>query len=318
MTPAAGKVDLTTRRVRAFVTVAESTTLAEAAAALQVGEAEARKGVTEFATAVYGPKPPHLFDVVRDHRMPGRGVIQLTEAGQRLLPIARRLLKDAADLLSQARPSDRLPLLACYPAHVRRVVAQAYASPDCEFEILEVDDSFRASHGQKLFEDLRRGSVDALIGPASEPAEQGLVSRRLYPWHLVAVFKKGSIKSWAGKNRLQIEDLRSARLLVSPETHTSRDVLENAFASIGRKVNVAYESRSTETLLALADQGVGVAVMPDDAVWGLPKVRSVIAIDETKTVRWHAIYWRRDEEKRNQKLDAFIKTVAAVAAPLDA
>jgi DNA-binding transcriptional LysR family regulator len=70
---------------------------------------------------------------------------------------------------------------------------------------------------------------------------------------------------WHGRDTIEVRELRGERLLVAPRGWLSRTQLEAAALAAGVELDVAYESGTAATLVALAAAGAGIVVIADDA-----------------------------------------------------
>jgi DNA-binding transcriptional LysR family regulator len=201
----------------------------------------------------------------------GRGV-QLTHAGAMLLESARRVLAEESRLRAVAEDlrSGRTGVVAvaCYTPHLERFLAPVLgrferAHPEVRVEIHE----FAAN----------RGGVDAIAGSMAELMDSK-VDIALGPRHPTGVegFKVDESRvvalvahdhPWAQCTRITIAELRDQPLLLmSSRESFSRSAIERACHGAGFEPTVKLASASSLALARLAEQGIGVALIPDSLV----------------------------------------------------
>jgi DNA-binding transcriptional LysR family regulator len=257
-------------------------------AALEVAEARSftrAAAVTSEAPTLVWRRVNRLEDslgVRLFERGAGSSPRVLSAAGEQLLPTIRRILEDVATLESSAVDVRgggwKRIKVAGYPAHVRKVLAPAVrvfekSFPGATVELPHLADDQRARGGANLFRSLVKGEVDIAICPGRNVTNVRY-SGKLYDWSLVAVDP-----SWSEPRR-PIDALRDAPLITSPSGFTSRDLVEDACHEAGFHPHVAYETPSTEAMLALAEHGLGVAITPDDALpSGRPDAAKIEQLD---------------------------------------
>ena len=70
-----------------------------------------------------------------------------------------------------------------------------------------------------------------------------------------------------------------------------------------------------ESLLAFADAGVGIAVLPSDAVWQSSK-RHIVSFGEPSLEWTHAVHWRRGEETLRPELSHLLRELREIMPEL--
>jgi DNA-binding transcriptional LysR family regulator len=240
---------------------------------LEAFEAVDRTGSYQRAATELHLSQPALWRQVRalenELRVPlfqrvGRAVrttaagAELAEAARDVLARAGRLMTTAAALEAGQRGRVRV---ACMAPHVPRVLAPAIGrlrdtEPDIEVALLE---GAAGSNGVDFDALLASGEVDLAIGIPSRRASR----RKLYDAEVVVGVSDGH--PWLERDSVDIRELRGERLLVAPPGWLSRTQLEAAALSAGFQIDAAFESGTAATLVALAEAGVGVVVIADDA-----------------------------------------------------
>ena len=201
----------------------------------------------------------------------GRGV-RLTRAGALLLESAQRVLAETSRFRAAAEDlrSGRTGVIAiaCYTPHLERFLAPVIgrferAHPEMRLEIHE----FAATRGGVTaiagsMAELLDGSVDIALGPRHPTGVEGFKVDESTVVALVA-----ADHAWATRPEIHIADLRDQPLLlVSSREGFSRSAIERACHAAGFEPTVKLDSASPLALTRLAEQGVGVAVVPDALV----------------------------------------------------
>jgi len=241
------------RHVRTFVTVAEVGTVSRAAERLHVAQPALSRQIANLEDEL-GLK---LFDRV------GRRLV-LTNEGEQLLNDCRGLLNYARALGEQAQVLRRgdvgvlrvsaSPHLieGIFPAFLRHY---AVRYPNVQVRLVD-------AAGPQLFDMLERGEIhlaQSLLN-ALEPKELRFASRTLESVELLAAYHPPID---LGKNvPIEIADLAKYPLLLLDPSFIIRRTFDAACRLAGLKPNILIESRSPHTLLALAEAGHGVAIIP--------------------------------------------------------
>lgn len=244
------------RHLRYFRAVAEVGSFSRAAALIgltqptlsqQIAQMERALGVTLFS---------------RTRRM-----CRLTPAGEMLMPYARRVLGEMADLrrslddLSGLRQGSLT--VAVLPVLAYRVMPEVLARfqkeyPGIRVRLLEmsVDDMERA---------LVVGTVEMGIGLVA-PAEASLRGKVLFTEELVAVV--GAKDRLAKRATVGMEELAARALIVAPPGYGTRTMILKACAQVKRTPVFALETSSVDVVLNAVASGGGAGVLPEAALWG--------------------------------------------------
>jgi LysR family transcriptional regulator, carnitine catabolism transcriptional activator len=208
----------------------------------------------------------------------GRAV-QLSDAGEAFLGPARRLLRDAEGL--RALLGDRAALLA----GTLDLVALPTAAVD---PLAEMIGGFRRAYPNVLVrvaeptgvEDLERmlldGRCEVGLGEADRPTRDGLVVRPVVRQDLYAVFAHGSPTPPHG--RITLRALAGHPLVLGRPGTSVRDLLDRAFAGVGRNAQVAVETGQRDAIAPLALAGAGVGVVPEPIARAASERGGVIAL----------------------------------------
>jgi DNA-binding transcriptional LysR family regulator len=293
--------DITLARIRPFVALAETLSYRGAAEILHITEPNLSRQIAALEKAL---------GFLLIERTRGSRSVRVTARGQRLLALARQM-RDAAEGLRQIalelrESGEAILRLACYPAHVDQVVARALKSfaenhPSTAVSIQDIDDQLRRNSGLLPLERLTERAVDIVIAPGpGSTVREGIDSNELYSWHLVAVGSTEHLREVDGTS-ITIAQLAKLPLLMSPARHLSRDLLTVEAGQETASLTVKYESESVEVLLALAREGLGIAVLPNDALGGRSikwaRTMTVVGTVTREIGSRYFVYWRRADEQ---------------------
>lgn len=237
------------RSLRYFLEIANAASFSAAAIRLHRSQSALSRCIIDLEAELGVP----LF-----HRE-GRGVL-LTPEGTALIGSIRELLKDADSVRERARLMQTGKTLVLRVGAAANTIERALPAlmrrfrqrhPNVEFHL-------RPAGATALLEALERGEVDVAITRYVEAAFLG--SEIAFPTHLLAIVGRGH--KMATRSVFPIEMLANERLLVTPPTFTSRMILESAFAAARIRPRILLESHELNALVALAEAGQGVAVVP--------------------------------------------------------
>ena len=241
------------RQLRTFVTVAETGTVSKAADRLHVAQPALSRQIRALEDELGVP----LF-----HRLSGR--LQLSDAGERLLGEARALLNYARELGEHAH------VLGRPDAGVLRVAASPHF-------IEAVFPEFLKQYGQR-FPDVHVKMIDTLGVAAIGMLERGEIhlaqsARRLLTTEqphiaaipLVAVDMLAAFDPAlpiARGRSIDIAHLAAYPLLQAGSGYLMRRRFDAACRMAGFEPDTALESHAPQPLLAMAEAGQGVAIIP--------------------------------------------------------
>jgi DNA-binding transcriptional LysR family regulator len=241
------------KRLKTFVAIADNGTVSKAAEVLHITQPALSRQVADLEAEV-GFK---LFERV------GRRMM-LTPRGEEILGDCRAILNGMSSL------SDRVKALANGEIKVLKIAASALtiqtafpmfmrphaeAFPDVRLDVVEAD--FASQLGM-----LERGEAHFAITVLNAIRADELIfaSVPLFPaFQIIAAFAPPVDIRGPG---IDIAELCQHPLLLLDESYATRSVFNAACRIAGVKPNILLESGSTHALLALAQAGRGVAVMP--------------------------------------------------------
>lgn len=241
------------RYVRTFVAVAELGTVSKAALRLHVAQPALSRQIGNLEQEL-GLK---LFDRV------GRRLL-LTSVGEQLLGDCRSLLAYASGLGERAqlirRGDSGVLKVAASPQHIESVLSQflhRYAEryPHVQVKLIEAP-------GIEILAMLERGEIHLgqNLAHVLKPDDQRFASQPLEPVELLAACHPPLTLGQGGE--IDIKRLAPYPLLLLDSAFVVRRTFDAACRLAGLKPNVLFESRIPQTLLALAEAGHGVAIIP--------------------------------------------------------
>jgi DNA-binding transcriptional LysR family regulator len=272
------------RHTRTFVTVAELGTVSKAAQHLRIAQPALSRQISDLEQEL-GIK---LFDRV------GRRLV-LTGEGEQLLGDCRALLSCATAVGERAQQLQRgdtgVLKVAASPQIIEgtiseflRLYVQHY--PKVQVKLIE------AIGWADIVGMLERGEVHLgqnLIR-AVQPNDQRFANYPLAPIDLLAACQS-TIK--LGKDgRIEIARLAPYPLLLLDTSYVFRRNFDAACRLAGLKPNIVYESRTPHTLLAMAESGHGVAIIPSGMRTDRHPLRIAAVTYRGKPLRERlTIYW---------------------------
>jgi DNA-binding transcriptional LysR family regulator len=266
------------RNLHTFVIVADAGGFARASGRLNLTQPAASRQILALEQEL----GIALFDRI------GRR-IQLTSEGEDLLRRSRRLLEDAASLGERARAlkaGHTGTLRVGAPTQVIENLLAAFVMqyqrrhPGIEVHLLEAAAARLQTH-------LDRGDVHIGIMPSGLDPFQGQV---IYPIYVTAVLPR--THRLARRSVLEIKQLTEEPLLLLSREFGLRAWFEAACDVAHVRPRVLMESVAPHTLIALAGEGYGVAVVPSDVQPQQETVRLVPLVHRGAPVgRWAVITW---------------------------
>jgi len=237
------------RRLRTFVAVAELGTVSKAAVRLRIGQPALSRQIGNLQQEL----GLRLFDHV------GRGLV-LTAEGEQLLADCRRVLTDFDVVRERAeilRRGDGGVLKVAAPPHTIESVLSRFLPQYTErFPNVHVALSEALGHEQTAM--LERGEVH--LGIRLEQGGPRFDSRILPPAEALAAGAPSLELGHAGL--IDIGRLASYPLLLPDPGYSIRRLFDAACRLADVEPNILLESRAPHTLLALAEVGQGVAIIP--------------------------------------------------------
>lgn len=234
-----------------FVRIAELGSITRAAAHLRVAQPALTRQVQRLEEELGAA----LFTRVN------RGV-RLTEAGQRLLDSAIRILRDVERTADEIRAQDAFPsgkiILGVTPTLCPVLVPELFARMRQQFPNIEL----KVVHAGmvRLEEMLIDGRIDvALLSELSR--SRLIVSTRLAEEEMVLVTRPGARAAGV----VTAAELRRTNLILGDGLRAAMDAL---LAGLGIELKVDIELNDHETIRRMVQQGVGASILPHASVAG--------------------------------------------------
>jgi LysR family transcriptional regulator, cyn operon transcriptional activator len=264
--------------LRAFATVVEAGGFARAAARLNLSQ----PALSRQIRALEARLDVALFDRL------GRRV-QLTAEGEDLLQRVRRLLTDAESLGERARTLKRgqtgVLRVGATPQATETLLAgflPGYRRRHPGVQIHLVEDG-----GVRLATRLDRGDVNLAFTAAGDAR---FSARLLAPLYVLAVRLKS--RGGSGSATLEIEALANEPLLLLRRDFASREWFDTACQVAHLRPRVLLESGAPHTLIALAQAGYGVAIIPSNVRIPPGKLSVTPLVQRGAPIgRWLTIAW---------------------------
>jgi LysR family carnitine catabolism transcriptional activator len=185
----------------------------------------------------------------------------LTPAGHQVLPIAERMLADAQSILACGRgmtpdQAGRISL-GLAPQLAGTVLPEVLKAFRDDYPRVSV--VFRECVNEEIVGRIYAREIDFGLG-FGIPTNTELDSQTLTHDTLAVAFPPGH--PLARKRIVRWKDLLAYPVITLTVGSTMRTLTENVFLAAGQALLPAYEATNTITALALAREGLGVAVVP--------------------------------------------------------
>ena len=246
-------MDLQLHRLKYFVAVAESANVTRAAHDLHVAQpsvsTQIHKLEAELGTVLF-------------HR--SQTGMELTQAGQTLLPLARRMLAGAAEAVERLRELDGLRRgrlsIAATPSLARALLPAALVGlhrqhPGVSIEITE-------GPSGSLMSKLETAEIELALLVLTSPSDF-VLQHPLAEEELVCVTSLDHELS--SRRRIRLTELRDQPLVMFGDAYRLRQETIDACLAAGFKPEIASEGGDIDGVLALATAGLGVAIVPSIA-----------------------------------------------------
>jgi DNA-binding transcriptional LysR family regulator len=237
--------------LQSFVTVAQLGSFTQAAKVLHVSQPALTVQIHQLEASLDDLR---LFD--RNTRS-----VQLTKVGKEVLPAAQRIIADLEKLVLKAKKVSRERECVVKTAAISSVASVVLPSAITTFygrhpgAYVQVTDAF----SDRVLALVREEKVDFGIASLSEVPSDIQMSF-LFRDRLSVVFSHEP--RLARKTVVRLSDLVELPLILMETGTSNRRLLDRAFQSINYFVKPRYEAARITTALAMAEAGLGVAVLP--------------------------------------------------------
>jgi DNA-binding transcriptional LysR family regulator len=265
-----------------FVAVAETRHFTHAAERMRV----AQPSLSQQVRALERDVGATLF-----HRI--RGNITLTEAGETLLPIARRILAETETAYRAVRELDELGRgrvrLGATPSLCTGLLPSMLATFRRDYPGIEL--AIRESGSRDLQAELSEGTLDlAIIIDSRLHDDPRLSTAPLLAEELVVISAKDAPAPGA---RMSIRALKGRPLVMFRRGYDLRDATLAACRAEGFEPTFAIEGGEMDAVLEFVRAGIGLAVVPSTVVGDRFHTTRFAAPGLTRTVQ---LAYRRDVE----------------------
>ncbi len=190
--------------------------------------------------------------------------VRLTEEGHQLLECAQKALLEVENGLRKIRESTDIRRgrvsLSCSPTIAETRLARVLAAFEKDYPGIEV--SVRELTSTNLFDSIRKREVDFGIGPLIETPEFNFETILEDP--LYALVPKRFITT--SKETISLATLSNMPLLVLNTATALRTMLEATLRERQLTFTTRYEFAQAQTLISMADAGLGAAILPKVAL----------------------------------------------------
>lgn len=242
-----------------------------AAEELNITRAAERLFVSQQSLSNHILKLEKLLGVKLFDRTPG---LTLTYAGSRLLRSATQILNIRRQIINEMDDirNHKRGELCIGISHTRGRVFLPKILPDFCREHPYVDISVIEGNSQQLEEWLTHGRIDLLIGFAPIMVENTETVHITYERLMLVVPEKFMISLFPDDHENMVEkfyqdvDIKAFRacpFIMIPTGNRTRTIFDHYMRRLGIPTNIIMEMESSETILSLAYQGMGITVYPE-------------------------------------------------------
>jgi DNA-binding transcriptional LysR family regulator len=266
------------RHLRYFVAVADTGNVSRAAQRLHITQPALTRQIQdlerEFAC--------RLFDRI------GRRIV-LTRDGEEILERTRRLLADAEALGERARAlaggEAGVLRIGATPQFIEAALPEVLTKYALTYPGIEV--RLGEGGGGFLLQRVQQGELHLAVGLWRTG---GLRSQPLFPARVLAVMQRGH--RLAGQKALTVTDLVGSPLLLLGGEFQTRELFDEACQTAQFEPLVRLESRSPQSLVALAAAGHGIAIVPSAVKLEPSRVTIAGMLDGARPLgSWSHVVW---------------------------
>jgi DNA-binding transcriptional LysR family regulator len=266
------------RQLQTLITIADAGGFAGAAGQLHLSQPAASRQIQ----ALEADLGVLLFDRI------GRR-LQLTTEGEDIVRRGRRLLQEADSLRDRARALKGgltgTLRIGGSPQHIETVLAPfvgRFRRRHAGIEVHFVEDG-----GARINDRLERGDVQLVLTSVNSELFRG---RLLYPAYALAVVALSH--PLARRAAIDITDLADEPLLLLQRSFGSRGWIDAACHNADISPPILLESAAPATLMALAGNGEGIAIVPSNVMIPRGRVKAIpVTYHGTPIGRWVLVAW---------------------------
>ena len=236
---------LTRQQLRQFLAVVDTGSFTRAAEAIGVTQPTLSSGIRELEA--------HVGASLFDRQRPS---VRLTSAGNRLLPIARRIAREfqrAEQETAQAPSSSRSFILGVLPS-----LPTAMLEAGCR-RWGERDLVVREREGAPLRQELRQGRLDAAILSVKSGAPENLEFFELFTEEFCLMF--AADHPLAAREEIQAEELGD-EVMIARRSCEMLSETSRFFTARGVRPQFSFKSHNDDRAMAMVAAGLGLTVAP--------------------------------------------------------
>jgi DNA-binding transcriptional LysR family regulator len=292
------------RQLRYFAEVAKTGTFSAAAKNLGMAQPTLWRAVKTLESELGFP----LFE--SSHRG-----VKPTRAGARMLVRTAKFL-EAADALADLgrelkRGRDGLVVLGCAPPQVPALIAPLIGDLHRRYPGIHV--ALRSTSAMPDVVDLlsAEDELDFVTSPST--VTEGVGRHFLAHAHVVVV--TAADHPWRRRETVSIEEVADVPVILATPNTLSRLLIAQHLADCGISLDVVFESDTLQTAIAMAEAGVGVAIVGGHDENGGGSQWPHLTRDGRgiSTPIW--LYWLKDRPLQNPPAQRFIEVLHAAASP---
>lgn len=291
------------KQLRAFLAIARLGNFTRAAYELNISQSALTIQIQQLETHLR----THLFD--RNRRS-----VNLTPQGLELLPRIERVVTEIEDLVTHAReasdPERGTVTVAALPSLAAGLLPHAIHRPNREHPGITV--RIRDTVASRLTYMIRNGEVDFGVGSPVK-RDQELVWDKLMTDRFCAFVAPDY--PWTTQDTVTLKDLAGPPLILPVRESSIRMHIEAAADKNKISLPAAYEAVYNSTIMAMAAQGLGVAILSELVARGGDTSRlRRISIDNPPLYRYIGILRRagRSLSRPAELLAEALREVASV------
>lgn len=208
-----------------------------------------------------------------------RGNITLTDAGESLLPLAKRMLADAETVRHEMQELAGLRKgrvrIGATPTLCISLVPDVLATFHAAYPGIDLHLTEQGSRG--LLEELAGGTLDLALIVTDEDrlAQTSSLQRTPLLTEELVVVSAASGNRLSGRTSLTLAELATLPQITYHQSYDLREATTQAFASAGLRPNIILEGSEMDAVLRCVERGLGVAVVPAMVMLDRPALRSI-------------------------------------------
>jgi LysR family carnitine catabolism transcriptional activator len=242
--------------------------------------------------------------------------VTLTPVGRQFAPVVHRMLSEMESLVSRTRKPRAEMTGAVVIAAITSVAAAILPAAIAEFQanhpkvLVGIKDDVAHGHVLRM---VREEKVDFGIAGFPDSAPDLDVSF-FFRDRLCAVMARAN--PLARQRVIRLKTLATCPLIAMDTETNNRKLLDRAFDEMGYSVQPAYEVSRTTTAVALAEAGVGVAVLPASLFKGKKDHRFAIRPIQNPLLFRQICIIQKFAKPLSAEATAFLKCLKACRVPL--